>query len=168
MEKNAVVSLIEKVVGTDKIEYISGEIINCGTSDCQLSENRGAVYGVAVYLKPEEKSPFFNSIKKNLRNETKEQEWVSIGDNYYPLYWGKDKNMGVRLHAHTKTMRSTGTLQLNSNTMSFLKGKEIIYGAIPCANHAENENKLHKRYPDILKTKKGKKNDLKMGDICGE
>ena len=168
MEKNAVISIIEKIVGTDKIEYISGEIQNCGTKHCKLSEIRGAVYGIAIKLERSQKSSFFCDIEEDLRNNTKEQEWISIGDDYYPLYWGKDKNMGLRLHAHTKTMKSTGTLQLNSNTMSFLKDKEIIYGAIPCMNYEKNEEKLHKRYPDILKTKSGDKDELSIPDMCDE
>ena len=65
MEKNAVISIIEKIVGTDKIEYISGEILNCGTKHCKLSEIRGAVYGIAIKLEGCQKSSFFYSIDEN-------------------------------------------------------------------------------------------------------
>lgn len=165
MEKNAVVSLIEKVVGTDKIEYISGEIINCGTKDCLLAGIRGAVYGIAIKLKRDEVEIFFNKV--NEKNDLTCDNWKSIGDDFYPLYWGKDINMGIRLYSHTKTMKSTGTLQLNVVNKSF-QGREIIYGAMPCINYEENEDKLHKRYPDILKTKKGKIDELTVSDLCNE
>ena len=150
MEKNAVVSIIEKIVGTDKIEYISGEIKNCGTKECKMSGERGAVYGVAIKLKESEKDTFFdnlNSKKKNIKKE----KWVSIGESFYPLYWGIDINMGSRLNAHINSYSNTGALRLNNLSV----GKyEIIYGAIPCLNRAIHEKTLKKRFPDILKTRK--------------
>lgn len=58
--------------------------------------------------------------------------------------------MRSRLHAHTKVMMSTGTLQLNMLTC--LKDHVVISGAIPCVNYQQYESDIRKKYPDILKT----------------
>ena len=150
MEKNAVVLIIEKIVGTDKIEYISGEIKNCGTKECELTGTRGSVYGVAIKLKGSEKDDFFNNLinkKKNIKKE----KWVSIGEDFYPLYWGIDINMGSRLTAHINSYSGTGALQLNGISMGTF---QIVYGAMPCLNREIHEKTLKKRFPDILKTRK--------------
>ncbi|MBR1676007.1 MAG: hypothetical protein IJ706_01700 [Clostridia bacterium] len=166
MEKNVVIKCLEEIVGTDALPYLSGEIEGCGTEHCRLTEDRGSVYGVAVKINDEnEKSDIFNAIKKDvdvLSLKTVD-EWQSIGNNFYPLYWGKDINMGIRLHSHTKMMKSTGTLQLNK--LVFLINKEVIYGAYPCLKYDEKEKKLRNRYPDLLKTKKGNKDDLLMEEV---
>ena len=150
MEKNAVVSIIEKIVGTDKIEYISGEIQNCGTKNCTMSGDRGSVYGVAIQLKGIEKDTFFESLQSKKQN-VKKEKWITVGEDFYPLYWGIDKNMGSRLMAHINSYKSTGALQLNVLSMGKYK---IVYGAMPCLNREIHERTLKKRFPDILKTKK--------------
>ena len=111
MIKNKVIEILEKEVGTDALPFISGIVDNPGTDECGLSEGRGSVYGFAVKLTDEEKQKLFNCRdKKDLCID----DWKAIGDNYYPLYWGKDINMGARLHSHTKSSKSTGTIQLNA------------------------------------------------------
>ncbi len=50
MEKNEVIEILEKIVGTDKIEFISGNVLNVATSSCELSGERGSVYGIAIEL----------------------------------------------------------------------------------------------------------------------
>ncbi len=85
--------------------------------------------------------------------------------NYYPLYWGKDINMGIRLYSHTKSMKSTGTLQLNKVNDAF-KGYQIIYGAMPCLNYESHEDKLHDRYVDLMKTRNSNgKDEISMEDV---
>lgn len=148
MNKNAIITAIERVIKSDKLEYISGSIKNCGTSDCKLSEERGSVYGIAVELSDDEKKTFFDALV-NKKKGIKAERWVSIGDNYYPLYWGIDINMGARLSAHIKDYIGTGALQLNIRSLGSFK---IIYGAIPCLNRAKHEKTLRNTYPDILKT----------------
>lgn len=152
MIKNAVIKVLDEFVGTDKIEFISGKIENvgCNNNECKLSESRGSVYGIAVRINSEKEKEEVFKIKKKVEI----LEWKSIGDNYYPLYWGRDKNMGLRLDSHTKSYENTWTIQLNK--IVGLRGKEIIYGAMLCSNYEKIEDELHKYYPDILKTEKRK------------
>lgn len=150
-EKNAVIKVLDEFIGTDKIEFISGKIENVGCNKFQLSEGRGSVYGIVVKINSEEEK---KDVFKINEKEVEILEWKSIGDKYYPLYWGKDKNMGSRLDVHTKSSDSTWTIQLNK--IGELKDKEIIYGAMLCSDSKNVEDELHESYPDILKTKTGK------------
>lgn len=101
MFRNKVIEILEIYVGQERITFISGEILKIGTKDCHLSEDRGSVYGIAVAIEDErEKALIFQHL--NERSIQLEQ-WNPIGDNFYPLYWGKDCNMGSRLKVHTKS-----------------------------------------------------------------
>ena len=60
--------------------------------------------------------------------------------------------MGSRLDSHTKDRPTTGTVRLNK--LKFLLGKDLVYGAYPCAHYEEKEIEIRKRYPDLLKTSK--------------
>ena len=153
MGKNSIIMAIEQVIEGDKLEYISGFVENCGTADCTLSEERGSVYGIAIELPRDKKQSFFDNLT-NKKKGIKVDDWKSIGDNCYPLYWGIDINMGMRLSAHVKDYTGTGALQLNN---SFTSDYKIIYGAMLCLNRAKHEKALRKKYPDILKTTKKSK-----------
>ena len=162
-EKNVVIETLETMAGTDKVEFISGEILNVSTKKCRLSHGRGSLYGIAIKLTDEEdKQLIFNSVDEKSRRIKNIDDWKTIGNGFYPLYWGKDINMGMRLHSHTKTMPSTGTLQLDAVSPAF-KGHEIIYGALPCVNYEAQEKKLHSEYIDLMKTKKSRQDDKKVG-----
>ena len=152
MRKNKVVEILSKEVGTDHLQFISGEILNPGTDGCKLSENHGSVYGIAIKLKTqEEKEEIFNYRDK----ESMEiEDWLSIGDDYYPLYWGKTSYMGVRLQDHITEQAGKWSIQLNNHPE--LIDKALIYATIPCQNALKIEKQLQKNYPDIYKTKKGK------------
>lgn len=161
MVLNKVVEILLKEVGTDHLQFISGEISNPGEKGCGLTDERGSVYGIAVELLPKDKEDF---LKNNNDKNVSKEKWISIGDNYYPLYWGKDINMGARLHSHTKTSESTGTIYLNQR--SGLIKKNVIYGAVPCSNYADVEKRLHEKYPDIYKTcKKVNQEELFIADL---
>lgn len=151
MRINKVIEILLKEVGTDHLQFISGEILSPGKEECCLTEGRGSVYGVAMKLSLEEKDEFFNNYNENLTCSS--CNWISIGDDYYPLYWGKDINMGARLHSHTKASKSTGTICLNKRKE--LRGKTVIFGAVPCSNYTEIEKRLHQIYPCIYKTHTG-------------
>lgn len=165
MEKNPVVEILENIVDTDKIDFIGGDILGVGTDECRLSDERGSVYGIAIQIKDKnDKETVFNAVSKSRRKLENADQWKEITNDFYPLYWGKDVNMGSRLFSHTKTMKSTGTLQLN--TISSVLGEHrIIYGAVPCLNRLTNEDKLHERYADLLKTVKGSDDSLKTTDL---
>jgi hypothetical protein len=165
MKKNPVIQALEVEIGTDKIDYISGTIVDIGKSSCVLSSETGSVYGFAIKIEAEIDT--FKTLISNVnsfKSEFEWNDWKSIGDNYYPLYWGKDINMRSRLYAHTKEMKSTGTLQLNN--LSCLESYEVIYGAIPCVDYENHEKEIKTKYPDILKTIKGTKDQLKIKDLC--
>ena len=147
-DKNIVVETILKVVKNDAHNYLYGEIENCGKDTCKIYE-RGGVYGIAVKLSKEEKRQFFEIA--NQYNDKTVDEWLSLGDDFYPLYWGKDINLGFRLYEHTKNTATANTVQLNKR--DYLVGKTVIYGAVFCKNRKINENKLRKLFPDILHTK---------------
>ncbi len=51
-----------------------------------------------------------------------------------------------------KSSKSTWTIQLDQKI--YLKGKDLIYGAVLCSNPKKNEKLLRKTYPDIFKTNK--------------
>lgn len=147
---NEVVEILKKYTGIDKIDFISGEILNVGTANCKLSGKNGSVYGIAIKLEDNEVENYFREFNEKGINH---EDWESIGNNFYPLYWGKDQNMGSRLYAHIKSPKGTGSLQLNNR--GGLENREIIYGAVPCLNSDKIEKLIRKNYPDILKTKNG-------------
>lgn len=155
MEKNIVIKTLEAIIGTDTIGFISGKVEDIGTVNCSLSDGRGCVYGFAVRI-DENLDELKEKLKEqcSVNNDTLDN-WMPIKDNWYPLYWGRDLNMGLRLDSHVKEITGTGTIQLCK--IDALKGHEVVYGALPCINYKENESKMHNRYPDILKTRKGKK-----------
>lgn len=150
MKDNQVVLILKECAGIHGVDSISGNITDVGTDECKLSDERGSVYGIAVKITDPE------DVKKILKytdNPRKIKDWRTIGEDYYPLYWGIDVNLGSRLDAHTKSSDSTGTIQLNKK--DYLKDMEIIYGGILCNNRGAVEKKLREEYPDVLKTSKG-------------
>lgn len=156
-----------KVVETMRV-ILSGQVFDCLAGTINYNQeslslgSRGGVYGIAIKLKENEKVIFFNNYneKKIGRNKVILDEWVSIGDDYYPLYWGKDSNLGFRLFSHIHTRESTGTLQLDSREFlqRYIKENKIIYGAVLCNNISGCEEILRNEYPDIFRTHTGKYN----------
>lgn len=101
MKKNVVIEKLEKIAGTNKVDFFSGKILNVGTEECELSNKTeiGSVYGIAINISnPSDKKQIFNCLKNNNRKIEKIEDWKEIGDNFYPLYWGKDSYMGKRLN----------------------------------------------------------------------
>lgn len=151
MRKNEVVQILEIEIGTDANYYLSGEVTGAGTTEATISDCRGGVYGFFIEFKNEEELKSFN-------DEVREKKYIKkvLGDwkpaigNYYPLYWGKDINLGARLKAHTKSFKSTYTIQM-SNRKELINHK-IIFGAMLCNDYDEIEKNLHDKYPDIYKT----------------
>ena len=129
-----------------------GSVENPGTSKTSISDDDdlGSIYGFAVQLEKTEVEAFFN--KSNEQKHAKEaKEWKSIGNNYYPLYWGKDKYGSKRVEEHLKFQEQTGSIHIE--TRKELTGKKVIYGLILVKNRKNNEKKVREEYPDIYKTK---------------
>ena len=146
---NEVVKIIKKVITSSIKEYLEGSI-KWSEDDLPNMEERGGVYGIAIKLTSEEAKVFFGDFCDKRKKNLKFKDWKSIGNNYYPLYWGKDSNLGFRLFEHMKSSKSSWTIQLDKKV--YLKGKDLIYGAVLCSNPKENEKLLRQKFPDIYKT----------------
>jgi hypothetical protein len=149
--------IVEKIKAecTVSVDYMEGNIIDISKDSCKLSSRSGAVYGFAVkIMDEEEKQEIFDEL--NCKDMVID-DWVSIGDDLYPLYWGKEQNLGSRVFTHTRSPRSTGSIQLNKDKYGVLVGKEVLYGSVLCdINYSVFENSIRSKYPDILKTKSEK------------
>lgn len=152
MRKNEVVQILEIEIGTDANYYLSGEVTDAGTSKAALSDCRGGVYGFFIEFKDEQELESFKSEVHGEKyiKETVLEGWKPAIGSYYPLYWGKDINLGARLKAHTKSFKSTYTIQMSDRKE--LINHKIIFGAMLCNDYDEIEKNLHDKYPDIYKT----------------
>lgn len=148
---NIVVKTIIDTIGSAKRDYLEGEV-KYDKGSCRL-EDRGGVYGIAVKLDESEVETFFNNNNKK-GEEVKVNEWRTIGEGYYPLYWGKDINLGSRLFEHMKASNTVASIQLDKK-WSLLCDKSVIYGAVMCVDRHNWERELRKKYPDIYKTEMG-------------
>lgn len=146
---NAVIRTIKRTIGKCSKNYLEGKIT--WASAKPHLEERGGVYGIAIKLDKSEVESFFGDYCDDRKKDLKFKDWKTIGNNYYPLYWGKDINLGFRLFEHMKSSKSTWTIQLDKKT--YLIGKDLIYGAVLCSKPKENEKLLREKYPDIYKTK---------------
>ena len=118
---NAITLLMKRLIKDDYLDCLAGTI-TFSDDGCKLEE-RGGVYGIAVELADDEKKDFFE--KHNRNSSLSFNEWKPIDGNIYPLYWGKDSNLGFRLYDHMKSRKSTATLQLNSR--KYLNSRKVIY-----------------------------------------
>lgn len=136
------------------LPWVGEDLNNTGTGNCSLSNNRGGIYGIAILLENDDrKRDFFDRIsseRKNCRIK-KVEEWKPIGQNYYPLYWGSDCNLGFRLFEHTKNNKTSSSIDLSD---LIFRNEKIIYGAILCKERQRVENLLHKNFTDLLRNKK--------------
>ena len=156
---NVVISTIKSTIKTIPLasvqDFFCGKVINVGTKDCglDLDIEKGGVYGFAIKIDCKDKYTVFSSIKeyKNFK-KIEVTNWKPIEDDYYPLYWGTDMNLGTRITAHIKNFAGTGAIHLCDSRYNSIKKYEIIYGAVLCSERKSVENALLKKYPCILKT----------------
>ncbi|AKU23501.1 hypothetical protein [Massilia sp. NR 4-1] len=73
-----------------------------------------------------------------------------IEGDLYPIYWGKDKQLGARPHQHLYDPTKTGAIRLSAYTS--LAGKTIACVSLTVADFENAERSLQKRFPDLLKT----------------
>ena len=134
----------------DEKSFLEGTVDNSGTTACVLSDERGGVYGFAIELTKKQKKKFFEDIVKAgfKRRILNLDDWKPIAENYYPLYWGKDVNLGFRLYEHTKANKTCASIALCRPEFA---GYKIIYGAVLCKNRDVYESILHCDYSDLLK-----------------
>lgn len=148
---NIVTQTIFEIVGNRK-RYCMFGAYNVEQNEVTLKDgDRGGVYGIAVQLKEGESAEeLYHKIEAANQNMSKTQakDWKTIGDNFYPLYWGKDANLGFRLHDHASGGEKASTIRLATRG---LYGYVVIYGAVFCEKKEDCEKELHSEYPDILK-----------------
>lgn len=154
---NQVVKTIKAVLVNKVVDCLAGTI-NYSQGELSL-EPRGGVYGIAIKLEENDKEKFFrdHNEKNTGKDKIELKNWITLGKGYYPLYWGKDSNLGFRLFSHIRTRESTGTLQLDSRKylLEYIKSEKIIYGAVLCCDICNCEVKLRNEYPDIFRTHTG-------------
>lgn len=154
MDKNLVIKIMRKKIGSDETSFVCGDVLAPGTNDCSTSDDCGSVYGFAIKINSlKHKKEVFDAAQKaqDIQDDLTLQKWHTIGDHFYPLYWGKDKYMGSRITAHTKEYKGTRSIQLNAKT--YLAGETIIFGVIQCSNCEKHESEIRNAYKDILKNK---------------
>lgn len=112
----------------------------------------GSVYGFFVELTPEEVKALFEEAQNRSATFISSLEnFKPIKDNYYPIYWGKDKSIGKRPYEHIKNPKGTGAIRLS--TYKSLHGKTIHSLAIVVDDNDKLENYLQRKYPHLLLTK---------------
>ena len=85
---NAVIRTIKRTIGKCSKNYLEGKIT--WASAKPYLEERGGVYGIAIKLDKSEVESFFGDYCDDRKKDLKFKDWKTIGNNYYPLYWGKD------------------------------------------------------------------------------
>ena len=120
----------------------------------------GGVYGFSVILTPTEKMALFHEAQaRGLSNIENIEEFKPICGNQYPLYWGKDKYIGQRLHSHLagcNKYQSTGLIRLR--TYESLIGREIYCGVVI----VEDKDKIERLLTHLYHY------DPRLGGICSE
>lgn len=123
----------------------------------------GAVYGFFVRLTSEEaKTLFAEAVSKGAAKLSKEEDFKPMFDDVYPLYWGKDKSLGARIHNHLnnpdgkKEGKKSGTGIIRLCAYTSLHGKKIGCYCVVVNDFKKFEKHLHTVYQDLLKTKQSK------------
>lgn len=93
MLENIVLQTIKNIVPNDVCTSMCGAIIGAGTTSCKLDKKYGGVYGIAVQLTPSDIPAFIAKNNLNHKNIKSLSDWKSLGENFYPLYWGKDSRL---------------------------------------------------------------------------
>ena len=110
----------------------------------------GAVYGFAVHLnKNDLKSLFEEAQARGLSRIAKLENIHPIEGTLYPLYWGKDKQLGARPYQHLNDPTKTGAIRLS--TYKSLSGKAIFCATLVVSDYVAAEGIIQKAYPDMLK-----------------
>ena len=111
----------------------------------------GAVYGFSVRLNTSEKNAVFAEAKERQATRfVSIQSWLPIGEDVYPLYWGKDKMLGARIHQHLNNNKSTGLARLCTYTT--LHNMHIACVALTVTNYSNLETALQRAHPHLLLT----------------
>ena len=111
----------------------------------------GAVYGFAVCLSEKERSTLFNEAAGRHSTRLKEiADFRPIEGDLYPIYWGKDKQIGARPHQHLQNPVKTGAIRLS--TYQALVGKAIACATLVVQDYSSAEQLIQNAFPCLLKT----------------
>jgi hypothetical protein len=115
----------------------------------------GAVYGFAARLTAIERKALFDEATARGWSRLRQIDaFKPIEKDLYPIYWGKDKQLGARPHQHLQDPKKTGAIRLS--TYKSLKGKTIACVSITVSDYVGAERALQGLFPDLLKTSKKK------------
>lgn len=110
----------------------------------------GAVYGFGAYLTQEERRVLFEEARARSSSRLAElEQFKPIEGVLYPIYWGKDKQLGARPYQHLQNPEKTGAIRLS--TYSSLWGKTIACAVVVFSDYVEAERVIQKAFPDLLK-----------------
>lgn len=110
----------------------------------------GAVYGFGVCLNQEERRAFFEEARARGSARLAElEQFKPIDGLLYPIYWGKDKQLGARPYQHLQNPEKTGAIRLS--TYATLQGKLLACAVIVVSDNVEAERTIQKAFPDLLK-----------------
>ena len=115
----------------------------------------GGVYGFFVELQPDEATAFYNeAFNRGTASISSREAFKPIKDNFYPIYWGKDKSIGKRAYDHIKNPDGNGVIRLA--TYNSLNGKVIHIFTMIVDDYKKLEIHLQNKYPHLLLTTKPK------------
>ncbi|WP_422910501.1 hypothetical protein ACOCLD_00875 [Pseudomonas sp. MAC6] len=141
---------METTAKNKQIQQVVAEGIFTNTSTNTETLNfPGAVYGFCVRLNELERNAVFaEAQQKRTTRLNSVQEWKPLEVDIYPLYWGKDKMLGARIHQHRKNTKATGLARLCA--YETLHGKEIACVALTVTKYSELESALQTTRPHLL------------------
>jgi hypothetical protein len=132
-------TFMEDLASRNQIQMVVAEGIFTNSAANRKALNLpGAAYGFCVRLDENERnSVFYEANKKKTTGLKIVQEWLPLSEGIYPLYWGKDKMLGARIHQHLKNTKTTGLARLCAYTT--LHGKDIACVALTVTQYSELE-----------------------------
>lgn len=141
---------MEEVASRNQIQIVVAEgVFTNNLTNKKALNLPGSAYGFCVRLNEQERDSVFAEAKgKETTRLTNVQEWLPLSENFYPLYWGKDKMLGARIHQHLKNTKTTGLARLCAYTT--LHGKEIACAALTVTKYSELEAVIQNERPHLL------------------
>lgn len=143
-------TFMERIASQIKVKQVvaEGTFLNTATNVKALNLP-GSTYGFCVRLNKQERASLFDeAINKRTSRLSNIQDWLPLSEDVYPLYWGKDKMLGARIHQHLKNTKTTGLARLCAYTT--LHSKEIACVALTVTQYSALETALQHERPHLL------------------
>lgn len=136
----SLIAAMRKVLAAERLTEVvaSGEIVLPVSPQTLFP---GAVYGFAERLSKEDLHALFQeATKRGLARPSMLESIKPIEDELYPLYWGKDKQIGARPYQHLNNPVGTGAIRLS--TYQSLLGKPIACATLVVSDHVAAERAI--------------------------